>query len=103
VPQAESVAEAIIRHQDPGPSGTITSLGFLIQIATEFDNMGHYKELVHPDTIRAVVEKHPREGWSGCFSGTIREEIGLKPWAHSTAIEGFADMVKGNEVMEAWE
>ena len=34
--QAESVSEAIIRHQDPGESGTISRLGQLVQIATEF-------------------------------------------------------------------
>jgi cyanamide hydratase len=34
--QAESVAEAIIRHQDPGQTGTISAMGQLIQIATEF-------------------------------------------------------------------
>ena len=34
--QAESVAEAIIRHQDPGESGTISRMGQLVQIATEF-------------------------------------------------------------------
>ena len=34
--QAESVCEAIIRHQDPGETGTITRLGQLVQIATEF-------------------------------------------------------------------
>ena len=34
--QAESVAEAIIRHQDPGASGTISRMGQLVQIATEF-------------------------------------------------------------------
>lgn len=34
--QAESVAEAIIRHQDPGESGTISRMGQLVQLATEF-------------------------------------------------------------------
>lgn len=34
--QAESVAEAIIRHQDPGETGMISRLGQLVQIATEF-------------------------------------------------------------------
>jgi hypothetical protein len=34
--QAESVAEAIIRHQDPGETGTISAMGQLIQVATEF-------------------------------------------------------------------
>lgn len=101
--QAESVAEAIIRHQDPGETGTISCVGLLVQLATEFDNMGHYRELVHPETIKKVVEKYPRNGWSGCFSKTIKEEIALKPWAHSTAIDGFADMVENNEVMKEYD
>lgn len=36
VDQAESVAEAIIRHQDLGESGNISSVGLLIQLATVF-------------------------------------------------------------------
>ena len=35
-PQAEAIAEAIIRHQDIGKSGKITTLGQLIQLATIF-------------------------------------------------------------------
>lgn len=34
--QAESVTEAIIRHQDLGESGKITALGGLLQLATVF-------------------------------------------------------------------
>lgn len=41
--QAESVAEAIIRHQDLGESGKITTLGLCIQFATVFG-----KSLSHP-------------------------------------------------------
>ena len=36
VEQAESVTEAIIRHQDLGKSGKISSVGLLIQLATVF-------------------------------------------------------------------
>ena len=36
LPQAESVAEAIIRHQDPVKVGTIHAIGLLIQLATQF-------------------------------------------------------------------
>lgn len=39
VSQAESVAEAIIRHQDLGESGKISSVGLLIQMATVFGEM----------------------------------------------------------------
>lgn len=38
-PQAESVAEAIIRHQDPVKVGTIHSIGLLIQLATQFGEL----------------------------------------------------------------
>lgn len=34
--QAESVAEAVIRHQDLGTTGTLTTIGALIQFATIF-------------------------------------------------------------------
>jgi cyanamide hydratase len=37
--QAESVCEAIIRHQDPGETGTISRMGQLVQIATEFGEL----------------------------------------------------------------
>lgn len=36
VPQAESVAEAIIRHQDPVEVGTISTIGLLVQLATQY-------------------------------------------------------------------
>lgn len=42
-PQAESVAEAIIRHQDPVKVGTIHSIGLLIQLATQFGESVNYK------------------------------------------------------------
>ena len=40
IEQAESVAEVIIRHQDIGNVGTITTLGLLIQLATIFGEFG---------------------------------------------------------------
>ncbi|KAF2763800.1 cyanamide hydratase [Teratosphaeria nubilosa] len=97
--QAESVCEAIIRHQDPGASGMISRMGQLIQIATEFDNMGWQPYLVHEGVVEQVVQQHPRLGWSGWFSRTIREEVRVKPWCHTTALEGFAEAVEGHEVM----
>lgn len=78
-PQAEAVAEAIIRHQDLGETGKITFLGQLIQLATIYDNMGGNPGLVHPETKVDVNETYPRLGWSKCFASTIREENALKP------------------------
>ncbi|KAJ5917432.1 HD domain containing protein [Penicillium verhagenii] len=103
--QAESVAEAIIRHQDLCQVGKITAVGQLLQLATIFDNTGSYADLVHPDTIKDVSAHFPRHHWSGCFAATIRRENGLKPWAHTTALgeEDFPAKVLANTLMEPYE
>ena len=99
VAQAESVAETIIRHQDLGETGNVTTLTAVVHFATALDNAGLYPELVHRATIEAVVGKYPRMGWTGCFAEVVRAECKGKPWANTTRIEGFAEMVEGNEVM----
>ncbi|KAL1876460.1 hypothetical protein Daus18300_002704 [Diaporthe australafricana] len=102
--QAEAVAEAVIRHQDLGSTGTITFLGQLIQLATVYDNMGDNPEIVHLDTKADVNKAFPRLGWSKCFSATIREEVGLKPWAHTTHLEeDFPRGVENNKLMAEFE
>jgi len=102
--QAESVAEAIIRHQDPVETGTITTVGLLIQLATQFDNMGYRAGYVHEDTIKDVVKNYPRRNWSGCFSKKIREEVEVKPWCHTTAsTEKFPHDVEHNELMSPYD
>lgn len=52
-------------------------MGQLVQIATEFDNMGFNYWLVDKNVIEQIVKQHPRLGWSGCFSKTIEEEIAV--------------------------
>jgi cyanamide hydratase len=47
IEQAESVAEVIIRHQDIGNVGTITTLGLLIQLATIFGEFGHILLIIY--------------------------------------------------------
>ncbi|KAJ4354237.1 uncharacterized protein N0V89_005971 [Didymosphaeria variabile] len=101
--QAESVVEAIIRHQDLGDVGTITTVGQLIQLATLFDNAGKNPTLISKYTIESVVATYPRNQWSSCFAHTIKEELALKPWAHSSAIPKFAETVAGNKLMEPWD
>ncbi|KAL9610930.1 MAG: hypothetical protein Q9167_004408 [Letrouitia subvulpina] len=105
VQQAESVAEAIMRHQDLGETGKITTIGLLVQMATIFDNMGGHSELVHKDTIEDVVKNYPRQKWSSCFASTIRKENGLKPWAHTTALgeEDFPEGVQNNQLMAPYD
>ncbi|KAK3202462.1 hypothetical protein GRF29_161g1267050 [Pseudopithomyces chartarum] len=101
--QAESVAEAIIRHQDLGDVGNITTVGQLIQLATLFDNVGGNPTLISKGTIETVVAYYPRGNWSSCFSHVIGEELKLKPWAHSSAIPKFAETVANNKLMEPWD
>ncbi|KAI4194650.1 MAG: hypothetical protein LQ348_002598 [Seirophora lacunosa] len=105
IEQAESVAEAIMRHQDIGETGKITTIGLLIQLATIFDNMGGHKDLVHKDTIQDVTRQFPRKKWSSCFAATIRKENGLKPWAHTTALgeDDFPNGVLNNQLMEPYD
>ncbi|KAJ5157958.1 uncharacterized protein N7500_007609 [Penicillium coprophilum] len=103
--QAESVAEAVIRHQDLCEKGKITALGQLLQLATIFDNTGSYANLIHPSTIQDVSNHFPRLEWSSCFAGTIHEENRLKPWAHTTTLgeEEFRSKVLGNTLMAPYE
>jgi cyanamide hydratase len=91
----------VIRHQDLGTVGTITFLGQVIQLATIYDNMGGNPGLIDEATRLNVNKAFPRKGWSGCFSKTIREENGLKPWAHTTHLgeEDFPEGVKNNSLM----
>lgn len=69
----------------------------------DIDNAGLNPHIVHKDTVEAVTRMWPRGKWTSCFAGTIREEVGKKPWCHSTHIDRFAEMVEGNEVMRVWD
>ncbi|KAL8853739.1 MAG: hypothetical protein Q9221_001382 [Calogaya cf. arnoldii] len=105
IEQAESVAEAVFRHQDIGETGKITTIGQLLQLATIFDNMGGHEDLVHQDTIKNVTARYPRNKWSSCFAATIRKENGLKPWAHTTALgeDDFPNGVQNNKLMQPYD
>jgi cyanamide hydratase len=101
--QAESVTEAIIRHQDIGNVGTITTVGQLIQLSTLFDNVGGNPTLISRETIESVVAAYPRGHWSSCFAIKIEEELRLKPWAHTSAIANFAADVQNNKLMAPFD
>ena len=103
IAQAEAVCETIIRHQDLGDTGNITTLTAITHFATVFDNAGLNPELVHEDTIKNVLAKYPRHGWTGCFASVVRKECELKPWANTSRIEGFAEMVEANKLMEPYD
>lgn len=86
------------QHQDLGTDGTITLLGQVIQLATIYDNAGGNPEIIHEVTREEVVKLYPRDGWLGCFADTVKDEMRLKPWCHSTHIDGFIDHVLGNKL-----
>ena len=58
---ADAVCEAIVRHQDLGESGYITTLGLILQISTILDNVGLNSHLIHEDTLDAVNKKYSRK------------------------------------------
>ncbi|KAJ9495315.1 hypothetical protein H2202_009102 [Exophiala xenobiotica] len=94
--QAESVAEAIIRHQDLQDKGSITLITRLIHLGTLLDNVGAGAELVNRQTIENVVREYPRPGWSSCFKSTVEREKSVKPYAMVSRIEGFEEMIEKN-------
>lgn len=65
--------------------------------------MGINPRLIDSKTVESVTKLFPRNKWSSCFAATIREEVALKPWSHTTAIEGFAEGVEGNKLMEPYD
>lgn len=68
------------------------------------DNIGAHKEYVDPDTVKDVTGHYPRRQWSKCFSSKLREEIGLKPWCHTTAEgESFPYDIEHNALMEPYD
>jgi cyanamide hydratase len=103
VEQAESVMEAILRHQDIQDKGKVTMMTQLIQLATILDNVGGNAEMIHRETIGDVVKEWPRTGWSGCFKEVVQREKEIKPWAMVSRIEGFEDMIMNNKAMKEWE
>ncbi len=101
--QAESVMEAILRHQDIQDQGNVTTMTQLIQLATILDNVGGNAEMVHEETIEEVVRKWPRRGWSGCFRQVVEREKEIKPWAMVSRIGGFEEMIMDNKTMKKWD
>lgn len=97
---ADAVAEAIIRHQDLGETGYITTLGLITQIGTILDNVGLYTHLIHEDTLDAINRQHLRDGWLSCFAGAIENENRKKTWGHTSklGVEQFPKDVMNNKV-----
>ncbi|KAI0331381.1 cyanamide hydratase [Cubamyces sp. BRFM 1775] len=113
-PEADSVCDAIIRHQDIFvKGGNITVVGQILQLATILDNVGLRANLIHPRLIETTTAKFPRKGWSEHFAQVIEKELTLKPWCHTSTFEvpnwkagvqsNFATDVRGNDVMRPFD
>ncbi|KAF8229426.1 cyanamide hydratase [Tricholoma matsutake] len=86
--QADSICDAIIRHQDIFvKGGNITMIGQILQLATILDNVGIRANLIHPELIKTTCEAFPRKNWSQHFASTIEKELALKPWCHTSTFE----------------
>lgn len=72
----------------------------LIFANTEKDNIGGHEQLLSPETVKDVIKHYPRMQWNNCFVATIRKEISLKPWAHSTTLgaDEFPSRIENNPV-----
>jgi cyanamide hydratase len=57
--QAESVAEAIIRHQDLGDIGTISTVGQLIQLSTLFGTSNQIPPFINRVLIMMQITPAP--------------------------------------------
>ncbi|THH19173.1 hypothetical protein EW146_g1952 [Bondarzewia mesenterica] len=112
--QADSVCDAIVRHQDIFvKGGNITMIGQMLQLATLLDNVGIRANLIHPKLIETTTSAFPRKGWSEHFGRVIDKELSLKPWCHSSTFEvpnwkpgqpsQSATDVRGNEVMRPFD
>ncbi|KAK0200786.1 hypothetical protein DFS33DRAFT_1076448 [Desarmillaria ectypa] len=112
--QADSVCDAIVRHQDIFvKGGNITMIGQVLQLSTILDNVGLRANLIHPKLIETTTAAFPRKGWSEHFALVVEKELSLKPWCHTSSFEvpnwkegipsNFARDVRGNEVMKSFD
>jgi cyanamide hydratase family protein with HD domain len=74
---ADEVAEAIALHMNIQPSGGPEAR--LLHAGAHLDVAGTRAADLPRDTIRAVVAKHPRDGFPACFATAMRREATERP------------------------
>jgi cyanamide hydratase len=71
------------------------------------DNMGAFAQLVDEKTIEEISVKFPRNKWTGCFADVVKDEVKLKPWAHTTAMgpstEDIVNGILGNKTTAKYD
>ncbi|KAL4267349.1 Cyanamide hydratase [Pleurotus pulmonarius] len=86
--QADSVCDAIVRHQDIFvKGGNITVIGQVLQLATILDNVGLRANLIHPKLMETALAKFSGKGWMEKFATVVETELRAKPWCHTSSFE----------------
>jgi cyanamide hydratase len=75
IAQAESVCETIIRHEDLGEPGNVSTLTAVIHLATVLGNAGLHAELVAIETIESVVTVISKERLDEVFCKCDQEAV----------------------------
>ena len=95
---AAEVAEAIARHTN-FVQGKMTTTGQLIQLSTTLDVIGANSGLIDRGTYGEIEAKWPRMAFNEHFAALMEEEMQVKPWSHTTAVQeefGFCAKIRGN-------
>lgn len=98
LPLAAEVAEAITRHTN-FVQGRMTTTGQLIQLSTTLDVIGANSQLLHRQTYSEIEARWPRRRFNEHFAALMEEEMAVKPWSHTTAVQeefGFCAKIRGN-------
>ncbi|GAA5874757.1 hypothetical protein JCM1840_000425 [Sporobolomyces johnsonii] len=90
-PEGQAQTDLAVNRHTNFVDSMISANGQLIQFGTLFDNVGEHPSWIHPATVEAIAAQYPRKGWTSCFHDTMKREIELKPWSHTTIYDFTAD------------
>lgn len=84
--RAAIVAKAIGMHLDVGRAGKERPEVALLHFGTAADVTGMRLEDIHPETVEAVIDAHPRQGFKQFFAAKIRAEARSQPQSSTAAL-----------------
>lgn len=71
----DQVAAAIVGHMNTAPPPGADTLTTVLHAATHLDVTGARAHELSSDALAAVLARHPRDGFTSCFSGSCRREL----------------------------
>lgn len=84
--RAAVVARAIRMHLDVGRAGKDRPEVALLHFGTAADVTGMRLEDIHPATVAAVIDAHPRQGFKQFFAQKVRAEARSQPRSTTAAL-----------------